>query len=140
MSKRRVVVTGLGMLTSLGNNVSTTWDAAVAGKSGIGLIDQFDTTDFAVKFSGSVRDFDVTEYIDKKDARRMDKFIQYGIAAGVQAIDDSGLADNVDPTRAGISIGSGIGGINTIEETTLTLQKGGPRKVSPFFIGRFKER
>ena len=134
MSKRRVVVTGLGMLTSLGNNVSSTWDAAIAGKSGIGLIDQFDTTDFGVKIGGGVHDFDVTQYIDKKDARRMDKFIQYGIAAGVQAIDDSGLAGNVDPARAGITIGSGIGGINTIEDTTLTLQKSGPRRVSPFFI------
>ncbi len=134
MSKRRVVVTGLGMLTSLGSSVSSTWEAALAGQSGIGYIEQFDTTDFGVKIGGSVRDFDVTDYIDMKDARRMDKFIQYGIAAGIQAIDDSGLAGNVDPARAGITIGSGIGGINTIEDTTLTLQKSGPRRVSPFFI------
>ena len=134
MSERRVVVTGLGMLTSLGHSVASTWEAALAGKSGIGPIDDFDTADYGVKFGGTVRDFDVTEYIDKKDARRMDKFIQYGIAAGSQAIDDSGLVGNVDPARAGINIGSGIGGINTIEETTLTLQKGGPRRVSPFFV------
>ncbi len=136
MNKRRVVVTGLGMLSPLGTSVDASWEAAVAGKSGIGLIDVFDTTDYAVKIAGAVDGFEVTDYLDKKEARRMDKFIQYGIAAGVQAVEDAKLNDNasVDPTRVGVSIGSGIGGIQTIQDTHSALLKGGPRRVSPFFI------
>lgn len=136
MSKRRVVVTGLGMLSPLGTSVNASWEAAVAGKSGIGPVEIFDVTDYAVRIAGEVDGFEVTDYLDKKEARRMDKFIQYGIAAGVQAVEDAKLADNagVDPTRVGVTIGSGIGGIQTIQDTHSALLKGGPRRVSPFFI------
>lgn len=136
MNKRRVVVTGLGMLSPLGTSVDASWEAAVAGKSGIGLIDNFDTSEYSVKIAGAVKDFEVTDYLDRKEARRMDKFIQYGIAAGVQAVENAKLSDNasIDPARVGISIGSGIGGIQMIQDTHSALLKGGPRRVSPFFI------
>jgi len=134
MRQRRVVITGLGMLSPLGTSVDDTWQAALAGQSGIGLIDKFDTADFGVKIGGGVDGFEVTDYLDRKEARRMDMFIQYGIAAGVQAVADAGLEGNVDASRVGVTIGSGIGGINTIENTHGTLMKSGPRRVSPFFI------
>lgn len=135
MTGRRVAVTGLGIVSPLGNTVAEAWSAAVAGKSGIAPITTFDTTGFAVTFAGQVRDFDAELYMERKEARRCDEFIQYGIAAGVQAIADAGLPSNPeDAHRHGFSVGSGIGGINNIEQTRSTLEKGGPRRVSPFFV------
>jgi 3-oxoacyl-[acyl-carrier-protein] synthase II len=135
MSKRRVVVTGMGMLSPIGNDLTTAWTNATAGKSGANLIDSFDTEAFSVKIAASVKDFDVTEYMDRKEARRIDTFIQYGLAAGIQAVHDAGLeATEADASRIGVAIGSGIGGINTIEDTHSTLLKSGPRRVSPFFV------
>lgn len=135
MSRRRVVVTGLGMLTGLGNTVESTWAGIVAGKSGISLIDHFDTTNYSTRFAGLVRGLDVEAYMPAKEARRMDEFIQYGIIAGVQAMADSGL--EVTPENApriGVSIGSGIGGLSSIERSKETLMADGPRKISPFFV------
>jgi 3-oxoacyl-[acyl-carrier-protein] synthase II len=135
MSKRRVVVTGLGVLSPIGNDVKSMWANALAGKSGAGLITTFDTADFAVKISASVKDFDPTQYMDRKEARRVDQFIQYGMAAGVQAVVDAGLDDTpADADRIGVAIGSGIGGIIMIEDTHSVLLESGPRRVSPFFV------
>ena len=132
---RRVVVTGLGMLTPVGNDVPTTWSNILAGKSGAATIESFDVSDFSVQFSASVKDFDVTQYMSAKEARRVDIFVQYGMAAAIQAIEDAGLeVSEEDAPRAGVAIGSGIGGIVTIEKTHETLTSGGPRKVSPFFV------
>ncbi|EIC83646.1 beta-ketoacyl-ACP synthase II [Serratia sp. M24T3] len=135
MSKRRVVVTGLGMLSPVGNTVESTWNAILAGKSGIGPIDHFDTSAFATRFAGLVKDFNCDEYISRKDARKIDPFIQYGIAAGVQAMRDSGFeVTEENAPRIGTAIGSGIGGLGLIEEAHSALIHGGPRKVSPFFV------
>ncbi len=135
MTKRRVVVTGMGMISSIGHNVDDAWQAAVAGQSGIGLNESFDTENYSVKISGSVRDFDVAAYMNPKEARRIDQFVQFGIAAASQAIKAAGLEANpADAHRIGVAIGSGIGGINTIETTHDTLVKSGPRRVSPFFV------
>ncbi|MCZ6856013.1 MAG: beta-ketoacyl-ACP synthase II [Gammaproteobacteria bacterium] len=135
MTKRRVVVTGLGMLTPIGNDVASSWGNALEGTSGAALIDHFDTTDYSIKISTSVKNFDPTIYMERKEARRLDLFIQYGLAAAIQAIEDAGLDKHpADAHRYGISIGSGIGGINTIENTHSTLLKSGPRRVSPFFV------
>jgi len=135
MSRRRVVVTGLGMLTGLGNTVESTWAGIVAGRSGISLIDHFDTALYPTRFAGLVRDFDVEAYMPAKEARRMDEFIQYGIAAGLQALQDSGLVVTPDNApRIGVSIGSGIGGLSSIERNKETLMADGPRKISPFFV------
>lgn len=136
MSKRRVVVTGLGMLSPVGNTVESSWQSLLAGQSGISLIEHFDTTPFSTKFAGMVKNFDCGEYnISSKDARKMDLFIQYGIAAGVQAIIDSGIiVTEKNSTRIGCAIGSGIGGLGLIEENHGALVHGGPRKISPFFV------
>ncbi|MFB9885127.1 beta-ketoacyl-ACP synthase II [Balneatrix alpica] len=135
MSRRRVVVTGLGMLTPLGNDVATTWSNILAGKSGIGPIELFDTTAFSTRFGGCVKGFDPADYMDAKEARKMDLFIQYGMAAAHQALEDSGLPlDNTDLERVGVAIGSGIGGLPLIEKTNETLLKSGPRRISPFFV------
>ena len=135
MSRRRVVVTGMGMLSPIGNTVDASWEAAIGGVSGVGLNPYFDTEDYGVKICAAVKDFDVTEYIDAKEARRLDGFIQFGMAAGMQAIDDAGLQAHADDgDRIGVAIGSGIGGIKTIEDTHSTLVNKGPRRVSPFFI------
>ncbi len=134
MNKRRVVITGMGLITPIGNTVQETWASALEGRSGGNLIEHFDTSDFGVKIGANVKNFDVEQYLDRKEARRIDVFIQLGIAAGVQAIDDAGIADMVESDRVGIAIGSGIGGINTIEDTHSTLLKSGPRRVSPFFV------
>ncbi|AKJ42215.1 3-oxoacyl-ACP synthase [Pragia fontium] len=123
------------MLSPVGNNVETTWKALLAGQSGISLIDHFDTSAYATRFAGLVKGFDCEEYISRKDARKMDSFIQYGIAAGIQAMKDSGIevtAENAP--RFGAAIGSGIGGLGLIEENHSALMAGGPRKVSPFFV------
>ena len=135
MSKRRVVVTGLGMLTPVGNSVEQSWEAVQAGKSGISNIEHFDTEKFPVKFAGLVKDFNVEDYMTRKDARKMDTFIQYGVAAAEQAFQDAGLVVNDDNAeRIGVAIGSGIGGITTIETNVNNMEKGGARKISPFFV------
>ncbi|MCH7881975.1 MAG: beta-ketoacyl-ACP synthase II [Proteobacteria bacterium] len=135
MSKRRVVITGLGLLTPVGNTVEESWKNIVAGKSGIALITAFDASSFSVRISGSVKDFDVSQYIPHKDQKKMDMFIHYGVAAGIQALDDSGIEvtdENAD--RIGVAIGSGIGGLPTIEKNRDAFIAGGPRKISPFFV------
>ena len=135
MSKRRVVVTGLGMITPLGNNVSETWEGILKGSSGIALLDHFDTTDFTVRIGGSIKDLALDNYIPRKDQKKMDPFIHYGIAAGVQAIEDSGLdLDKEDANRIGVAIGSGIGGLPGIEKGTELFHSGGPRRISPFYV------
>ncbi|MDN3579147.1 beta-ketoacyl-ACP synthase II [Chitinimonas viridis] len=136
MSKRRVVVTGLGHVSPVGNDVASGWANLLAGKSGIGTITRFDASDMACQIAGEVRGFDVTQYISPKEARRMDTFIHYGIAAALDAIKDAGLDDiaGLDKTRVGVNIGSGIGGLPLIEETGVDLMQGGPRKIGPFFI------
>jgi len=134
-NKRRVVITGLGLLTPLGHSVQETWSNILAGKSGVSLIDTFDTSDFASKISASVKNFDATQYIEPKETKRMDLFIQYGIAAATQALKDSGLdiTDELAP-RVGAAVGAGICGLPAIEKSHETLLKSGPRKLSPFFI------
>ncbi len=136
MDKRRVVVTGLGMLSPIGNTVETSWENALAGVSGAASIDTFDTSAHSVKISAAVKDLDVAEHLDRKEARRMDAFIQYGLIAGIQAVEDAGLGDLDDASRSrvGVAIGSGIGGIITITNTEADLNRGGPRRVSPFFV------
>jgi 3-oxoacyl-[acyl-carrier-protein] synthase II len=135
LNKRRVVITGLGMVTPLGNSVARTWERVKKGESGIGLISHFDTSQFSVRIGGSIRDFDITQYISAKEARKMDPFIHYGMAAGSQAIEDTGLKiteDNAD--RIGVTIGSGIGGLPGIEKGTQIFLESGPRKISPFYV------
>jgi beta-ketoacyl-acyl-carrier-protein synthase II len=135
MQKRRVVVTGLGVVSPVGIGVETAWRNLVAGKSGITRISKFDPSNFASQIAGEVKDFDVLQYLSAKDARRMDVFIQYGLAAGIEAVKDSGLVvTEENAERIGVSIGSGIGGLRLIEETNDTYDEGGPRKISPFFI------
>ena len=135
MSKRRVVITGLGAVTCLANTVSETWDGIINGKSGISPIDSFDISAFASTFGGVIRNFDISQYISDKDAKRMDAFIHYGMAAGSQAIEDSGLEiTEANAERIGVAVGSGIGGITGIEECYATYEKGGPRRISPFFV------
>lgn len=135
MPRKRVVVTGLGLVTPVGNTVKESWDNILAGKSGISLIDHFDTSGFNTRFGGSVKDFDIGPYLNPKEARKMDLFIQYGIAAAGQAIADAGLESNDDNAdRIGVAIGSGIGGLPMIEHNHNALNRGGPRKISPFFV------
>ncbi len=136
MARRRVVVTGLGIVCPVGNTVEEAWQNILAGRSGIAPITKFDTTAFPVKFAGEVKNFDVTRYISAKDARRMDDFIHFGLAAGIQAVRDAGLDKEgaADPERVGVAIGSGIGGLPLIERTKEDYAAGGVRKVSPFFV------
>ena len=135
MSERRVVITGLGAVTPLANNVTDTWDGILNGKSGITAIDSFDISPFATTFGGVIRNFDISDYFPAKDAKRMDGFIHYGLAAGCQAIDDSGIVvTEENAERIGIAIGAGIGGITGIEECYATYKKSGPRRISPFFV------
>jgi len=135
MSRRRVVVTGLGMLTGLGNDVESTWAGIVAGRSGISLIEHFDTSNFPTRFAGTLKNFNVEDYMPAKEARRVDDFVQYGIAAGSQALKDSGLAITPENAgRIGVSVGSGIGGLPAIERSHSLLLEGGVRKISPFFV------
>ncbi|SDU00548.1 beta-ketoacyl-ACP synthase II [Halopseudomonas salegens] len=135
MSRRRVVVTGLGMLTPLGNTVEQTWQGVVAGKSGIATIEHMDVSAFGTRFGGSVRDFDLTPYMEPKEARKLDLFIQYGIAACVQALTDSGLdITDANRDRIGVAMGSGIGGLTNIEKNVEVLLNSGPRRISPFFV------
>lgn len=135
MSKRRVVVTGLGVISPVGNGVQTAWKNLIAGKSGITNITKFDTSAFASTVAGEVKDFNVEDYLSAKDARRMDTFIQYGLAAGIEAFKDSGIeVTEENAERIGVSIGSGIGGMQFIEDTDVLYHESGPRKISPFFI------
>ncbi|OCG71697.1 beta-ketoacyl-[acyl-carrier-protein] synthase II [Gilliamella sp. Occ3-1] len=136
MSKRRVVVTGMGMISPVGNTVESTWQALLAGQSGVGLIEHFDTAPFATRFAAVVKNFNGEDYnISRKDARKMDYFIQYGVAAGMQAMQDAGIEiTNENAERIGCAIGSGIGGLGLIEENHSALVNGGPRKISPFFV------
>ena len=135
MNGRRIAVTGLGLLTPVGTDVASAWDAICNGKSGITPITRFDVSEFSTRFGGSLQDFDRDKYIAPKEARRMDEFMHYGIAAGAQALEDSGLEESgFDPERFGVAVGSGIGGITTIEETALQIHESGPRKVTPFFV------
>lgn len=135
MPRRRVVVTGLGLVTPLGNNVKDSWDGILAGKSGIAPIEHFDTAGFSTQFGGSVKDFDISEYMSAKDARKMDTFIQYGMAAAVQAVADSGIeCTEENAGRIGVAIGSGIGGLPMIEANHSLLNEKGPRRISPFFV------
>jgi 3-oxoacyl-[acyl-carrier-protein] synthase II len=135
MSKRRVVVTGMGIVSPVGNSLSTAWDSIINGRSGIGPITHFDTTGFATRIAGQVRDFDPTTWIPAKDARKMDEFIHYGVAASAMALQDAGLTvDASNAERIGAVVGSGIGGILGIEEQTGKYLAGGPRKISPFYV------
>jgi len=136
MSKRRVVVTGMGMLSPVGNTVSESWENIINGRSGISEITRFDTENFSVKIGGQISNLDVTDYLEKKDARRMDIFMQYGMIASMQAVQESGIAD-LSPEqkrRVGVAFGSGIGGIETIDSVRDIYVKSGPRRVSPFFV------
>lgn len=136
MSKRRVVITGMGMLSPLGNDVQSSWEGIRKGRSGIGMIERFDTTGYNTRIGGAIKDLDLEPWLSTKEARKLDAFIHYGLIAAQQAVDDSGLADydELDRDRAGIAIGSGIGGLEYIEKNVLTMDKSGPRKVSPFFV------
>jgi 3-oxoacyl-[acyl-carrier-protein] synthase II len=135
LSRRRVVVTGLGIVSPVGNSIPVAWENILAGNSGIGPISNFDASDFPVRFGGEIHDFDVSGYIPKKDARRMGTFIHYGIAAACQAIEDSGIEITAaNASRVGVAIGSGIGGLHGIELAYQSYIDGGPRKISPFFV------
>ena len=135
MSKRRVVVTGLGLVCPLGSTVADTWAAILRGESGIGPITRFDASAFPVRFGGAVRGFDLATYLPPKEARRMDPFMHYGIAAGVQAVSDAGLDfDKLDRDRCGVVMGAGIGGLSTIESEHDAYLAGGMRRISPFYI------
>jgi 3-oxoacyl-[acyl-carrier-protein] synthase II len=133
--RRRVVITGLGCISPVGNTVSTAWDAIVAGRSGIATVTRFDATVLPVHFAGEVKDFNVESYLPAKEARHMDTFIHYGIAAGLQALDDSGIEiTDVNAERIGVMVGSGIGGLPLIEETHADYTAKGARRISPFFV------
>lgn len=135
MSKRRVVITGLGAVSPVGLTAEASWESVVNGRSGIGPIEVFDVSEFSSRIGGSVRNFDVTEYISDKDAKKMDVFIHYGLAAGCQAIENSGIdVTDENRERIGVAIGAGIGGITGIEIGHNAFLKGGPRRISPFFV------
>lgn len=135
MNRRRVVVTGLGLVTPVGNAVEPAWRNIINGVSGIGLLTHFDTSGFPVRIGGSIRDFDPEQYIPKKDVKKMDPFIHYGIAAGMQAFRDSGLEiTEASAPRIGVAIGSGIGGLPGIEKGTQTMLESGPKRISPFYV------
>jgi 3-oxoacyl-[acyl-carrier-protein] synthase II len=135
LTRRRVVVTGLGIISPVGNTLADSWSAILAGKSGIGPITRFDTSAFSSRIAGEVKNFAVDKYLSSKEARRFDTFIHFGLAAGIDALEDSGLAlEKEDLTQVGVCIGSGIGGLPLIEETHALLTAGGPRKISPFFV------
>ena len=134
MARKRVVVTGLGMLSPVGSNVSSSWKRIIEGSSGVKVIDKFDTSDFETKFAATV-DINPEDYLDKKETRRTDPFIQYGLIASKECLDDSKIdLENIDLNRFGVSIGSGIGGLGTIEDNKTLLSERGPKKISPFFV------
>ena len=135
MSKRRVVVTGMGVISPVGNDVASAWDHVLNGVSGIGPVTHFDASTYATRIAGQVRDFDPAQWIAAKDVKKMDPFIHYGVAAGSQALHDSGLQiTEANAPRIGVAVGAGIGGLHTIEATALELAARGPRRVSPFYV------
>ena len=135
MSKRRVVVTGMGMLSPLGNDLASSWDGIIHGRSGIGPVTSFDASTYPTRIAGEIRDFDVTQWVPPKDAKKMDPFIHYGVAASMMAMQDAGLeVTDANAERIGAILGSGIGGILGIEETAVKLHVGGVRKISPFYV------
>lgn len=137
MTRRRVVITGLGLVTPVGNAVEESWRNILAGKSGIAPISHFDASDLPVRFCGAIKDLDLDEFVPKKEQKKMDPFIHYGLAAGLQAVQDAGLdveQGGVNPHDVGVAIGSGIGGLPGIEKGTMTLLNHGPRRISPFYV------
>lgn len=135
MSRRRVVITGMGMLSPLGNDVPSSWQGILAGRSGIGLIEHMDLSAYSTRFGGSIKNFDVEQYLPAKEARKLDLFIQYGLAASFQAVRDSGLeVTDANRERIGVAMGSGIGGLTNIENSCKALIEQGPRRISPFFV------
>ncbi|URJ62150.3 beta-ketoacyl-ACP synthase II [Paenibacillus polymyxa] len=134
--KQRVVITGMGVITSLGQDLNTLWDNLMAGKSGVSEIEAFDTSEYTTKIAASIKDFNPEDYIERKDARKMDRFVQFAVAASKLALEDSGLVigENADAERVGVSVGSGIGGLGTWEDQHNALIEKGPKRVSPFFI------
>ncbi len=137
MSKRRVVITGLGCVTALAESANELFAALCEGKSGISTIESFDTSAYPVKFRGEIRNFDVTKYVDRRESKRMDRFTQYAMAAAKQAVEDSGLDfSKEDVFRTGVIVGTGIGGIKEIEDQHIRLLNKGPKKVSPFCVPR----
>ena len=135
VSRRRVVITGMGMLSPLGNDVPSSWQGILAGRSGIGLIEHMDLSAYSTRFGGSVKNFDVEQYLPAKEARKLDLFIQYGLAASFQAVRDSGLEiTDANRERIGVAMGSGIGGLTNIENSCKALIEQGPRRISPFFV------
>lgn len=134
--KRRVVITGMGVMTALGKDLETFWNALLEGKSGISAVDSFDVSEYPTKIAGSIKDFNPELYMDKREARRMDRFVQFAVAASKAAIEDAKLniAEQTDPERVGVYVGSGIGGLQTWEEQHSVLLDKGPKRVSPFFI------
>jgi len=135
MAKRRVVITGIGILSPLGNDLASSWDGIVNGRSGIGPITHFDATNFATRIAGEVKGFDATQWIAPKDVKKMDPFVHYGVAGGLMAIADAGIdVRESDAERIGVAIGAGIGGLKGIEETAIKYAEGGPRKISPFYV------
>ncbi|MCA0393359.1 MAG: beta-ketoacyl-ACP synthase II [Proteobacteria bacterium] len=134
MSKRRVVITGIGILSPLGNDLASSWDGIVNARSGIGPISHFDASAFATRIAGEVKGFDASQWIPAKDIKKMDPFVHYGVAAALMSIADAGLDVQADPERTGVAIGAGIGGLKGIEETSIKYHEGGPRKISPFYV------
>ncbi|HBN57887.1 MAG TPA: beta-ketoacyl-ACP synthase, partial [Gammaproteobacteria bacterium] len=135
MSKRRVVITGMGIVSPVGNSVEESWSNILAGKSGINSLTNLETEGQAVKFGGSVKNFEITDYLKPKDAKKMDTFIHYGMAAGIQAIEDSGIeVTEENAERIGVAIGAGIGGLGTIERTADLFREKGAKRISPFFV------
>ena len=137
MSSRRVAVTGLGLVSPVGNTVETTWNALCNGKSGIGPVTEFDASELATRIAGEIRDFEVTDFVPAKEARRYDKFMHYGLAAAQEAMREAGLVGDdhgVNPERVGLAVGAGIGGIASIEKNMLIYRDKGPRRISPFYI------
>jgi len=134
--KRRVVITGMGVMSALGRDLETFWNNLIAGKSGVSKIESFDASDFSTRIAAEIKDFNPEDYIDKKEARRMDRFVQFAVAASLNALQDAKLkiGEDVDPDRCGVYVGSGIGGLGTWEEQHRILLEKGPKRVSPFFI------
>ena len=135
MEKRRVVITGMGIISPIGSTLDSYWQALKSGTSGIDFITHFDTTDFETKFAGCVENFDETNYIDRKEARRMDRFTHFSVSAAKLALEDAGLdIEKVDGNRCGVILGSGVGGMYTFEREYKVLFEKGPSRISPFFI------
>lgn len=134
--KQRVVITGMGVVTALGQDLNTLWDNLMAGKSGVSVVEAFDVSEYTTRIAASVKDFNPEDYMERKDARKMDRFVQFAVAAGTMALKDSGIeiGSNAEAERVGVSIGSGIGGLGTWEDQHNALLEKGPKRVSPFFI------